>query len=108
MFRNRPILLCVLRLVLLAFVVACAFQMGIAGAHLFLRLQHPNGIPANTMNPVQQLASVFTPEVMHWSPLIYAWASAYNVDPNLIATVIQIESCGNPNAVSNSGAQGLF
>jgi len=55
-----------------------------------------------------QLSAVFTPEVRHWSPLIYAWASAYKVDPNLIATVIQIESCGDPLAVSRSGAQGLF
>ncbi len=37
-----------------------------------------------------------------------AWSAAYNVDPNLIATVIQIESCGDPTAVSSSGAQGLF
>ncbi len=55
-----------------------------------------------------QLSSVFTPEVTHWSPLIYAWAAAYQVDPNLIATVIQIESCGDPTAISSSGAQGLF
>jgi soluble lytic murein transglycosylase-like protein len=40
--------------------------------------------------------------------LIYAWATAYNVDPNLIATVIQIESCGDPKAISSSGARGLF
>jgi soluble lytic murein transglycosylase-like protein len=61
-----------------------------------------------TTPPLRQLSSVFTPEVRHWSPLIFAWASAYNIDPNLIATVIQIESCGDPNAVSSSGAQGLF
>jgi len=30
------------------------------------------------------------------------------VDPNLAATVMQIESCGDPQAVSASGAQGLF
>jgi soluble lytic murein transglycosylase-like protein len=30
------------------------------------------------------------------------------LDPNLVATVMQIESCGNPHAVSRSGAQGLF
>lgn len=58
--------------------------------------------------PLPRLSAVFTPEVRFWSPLIYAWAAAYNVDPNLIATVIQIESCGDPLAVSNSGAQGLF
>jgi soluble lytic murein transglycosylase-like protein len=55
-----------------------------------------------------QLSTVFTPEVGYWSPLIYAWAAAYKIDPNLIATVIQIESCGDPLAVSRSGAQGLF
>jgi soluble lytic murein transglycosylase-like protein len=55
-----------------------------------------------------QLSSIFTPEVRYWSPLIYAWASAYHVDPNLIATVIQIESCGDPKVISPSGAQGLF
>lgn len=108
MFRKRPILVYALRLVLLAFVVATAFQDGVIGAKLIARLQHPIVSPPASMNPVQQLASIFTPEVMHWSPLIYAWASAYNVDPNLIATVIQIESCGDPNAVSASGAQGLF
>jgi len=108
MFRKRPILLYALRLVLLAFAVATAFQVGVVGANLISRVQHPVNSPPAAMNPVQQLASIFTPEVMHWSPLIHAWASAYNVDPNLIATVIQIESCGDPNAVSNSGAQGLF
>jgi hypothetical protein len=55
-----------------------------------------------------RLSDVFTPEVRHWSPVIYAWAQAYKVDPNLIATVIQIESCGDAQAVSRSGAQGLF
>jgi hypothetical protein len=108
MFRKRPILHYALRLVLLAFVIVCAFQVGVVGTKMIFRLQHPANNPPAAMNPVQQLASIFTPEVMHWSPLIYAWASAYNVDPNLIATVIQIESCGDPNVVSGSGAQGLF
>jgi hypothetical protein len=57
---------------------------------------------------VPQLSTVFSPEVRHWSPLIFAWADAYDIDPNLIATIIQIESCGDPGAVSRSGAQGLF
>ena len=108
MFHNRPILHYALRLVLLASVIVSAFQLGIVGAHLIFRLRQPVVSSANAMNPVQQLASVFTPEVLHWSPLIEAWATAYNVDPNLIATVIQIESCGDPNVVSPSGAQGLF
>ncbi|MCC6189218.1 MAG: transglycosylase SLT domain-containing protein [Anaerolineales bacterium] len=54
------------------------------------------------------LAPVFTPEVQHWAPQIQTWAQTYQLDPNLIATVMQIESCGAPGVVSSSGAQGLF
>jgi soluble lytic murein transglycosylase-like protein len=54
------------------------------------------------------LASFFTPQVLEWKPQILRWSEAYGLDPNLTATVMQIESCGNPRAVSPSGAQGLF
>jgi soluble lytic murein transglycosylase-like protein len=54
------------------------------------------------------LSPIFTPEVKHWAPQISAWAAKYQLDPNLIATVMQIESCGAPGVVSSSGAQGLF
>lgn len=54
------------------------------------------------------LSSAFTPEVQYWGPLIKAWAVLYQIDPNLIATVIQIESCGDPQIASPAGAQGLF
>ena len=37
-----------------------------------------------------------------------AWAQQYNLDPNLVATVMQIESCGDPQAISSAGAMGLF
>jgi len=54
------------------------------------------------------LSPVFTPEVQYWEPMIRAWALIYQVDPNVIATVIQIESCGDPTVSSSAGAQGLF
>jgi hypothetical protein len=54
------------------------------------------------------LSPVFTPEVQHWKDKIEAWSAAYGLDPNLAATVMQIESCGAPKVVSSSGAQGLF
>ena len=54
------------------------------------------------------MASFFTPQVLAWKPQILRWSEAYGLDPNLTATVMQIESCGNPHAVSPSGAQGLF
>ena len=54
------------------------------------------------------LSPVFTPQVQFWAPLIAEWALSWEIDPNLIATVIQIESCGDPFAGSGAGAQGLF
>ena len=54
------------------------------------------------------IAPLFTREVQHWAPQIVAWAAEFGLDPNMAATVMQIESCGDPNAVSSAGAQGLF
>jgi len=54
------------------------------------------------------LAPLFTPEVQHWAASIQEWAAAASLDPNLAAVVMQIESCGDPRAVSRSGAIGLF
>jgi soluble lytic murein transglycosylase-like protein len=54
------------------------------------------------------LAPLFTPEIQFWSADIARWAAEHGVDPNLAATVMQIESCGNPGARSSAGASGLF
>lgn len=55
-----------------------------------------------------QISAVFTPEVRHWEPQIVRWSQTYGVDANLVAIIMQIESCGDPEAVSTAGAQGLF
>jgi soluble lytic murein transglycosylase-like protein len=67
---------------------------------LFIRARFP---PPNTV-----VAPLFTPEVQHWAPQIVRWAQEYDVNANLIATLMQIESCGLPGASSGAGAQGLF
>lgn len=54
------------------------------------------------------ISMVFSAEVQHWAPQIIAWAEAHDLDPDMVATVMQIESCGDPNARSIAGAQGLF
>ena len=54
------------------------------------------------------LSSIFTPEIQYWADDIVRWANAAAVDPNLAAVVMQIESCGDPQALSRSGAMGLF
>lgn len=61
----------------------------------------PDSIPSN-------LSPIFQQEVLHWSDSIIRWASASNLDPNLVATIMQIESCGDPRATSSAGAMGLF
>lgn len=54
------------------------------------------------------ISQVFRPEVQYWSGAIQGWAAAAGLDPNLVATVMQIESCGDPRARSRAGAMGLF
>ncbi len=57
---------------------------------------------------VPRISSVFEPSVQYWNDKIQFWAGAVGLDPNLLATVMQIESCGDPNAQSYAGATGLF
>jgi soluble lytic murein transglycosylase-like protein len=61
-----------------------------------------------TSGPLLPLSSVFTPEVQYWAGRIQVWATAVGLEPNLVATVMQIESCGDPRARSRAGAMGLF
>jgi len=60
------------------------------------------------MSPATSLSPIFTREVQHWGNDILRWATAAALDPNLVATVMQIESCGDPRAFSRAGAMGLF
>jgi soluble lytic murein transglycosylase-like protein len=46
--------------------------------------------------------------ILPWCEFIEAAAEKYDLDPLLIAAVIQQESGGNPNAYSGSGAVGLM
>lgn len=54
------------------------------------------------------IAPLFSPQVQHWGNDIDRWAAVNELDPNLLATVMQIESCGHPTINSYAGAQGLF
>jgi len=54
------------------------------------------------------LPALFTPEVQRWSSEIEAWSAQYDLPAPLVATVMQIESCGDPRARSGAGALGLF
>ncbi|HWI54313.1 MAG TPA: transglycosylase SLT domain-containing protein, partial [Desulfobacteria bacterium] len=49
-----------------------------------------------------------TDKILRWAPYIQTAARKYQVDPAVIAAVIEQESGGNPNAGSRAGAQGLM
>lgn len=70
--------------------------------------EQTTAVSANQSAAGGQISPIFSPEVQHWAPQIVQWASAHNLDPNMVATIMQIESCGDPQAVSSAGAQGLF
>jgi hypothetical protein len=81
-----------------------------------LQPQTNRQVPAGTQGPsalgklapVRSIAEAFTPEVQHWSVAIDRWSRSYDLPPKLVMIVMQIESCGDPFAASNSGATGLF
>lgn len=54
------------------------------------------------------ISPVFAAPVQHWAAQIVEWSATYGLDPNIAATIMQIESCGDPQAISSAGAQGLF
>lgn len=63
---------------------------------------------SGSTNQGGNIAPLFTPEVQYWSESIAQWSQQTGIDANLIATVMQIESCGDPFAKSGAGAMGLF
>ena len=63
-----------------------------------------SGLPARAPAFFQ----AFTPEVQRWSDHIMRWSTSYDLAPELIAVVMQIESCGHPSVKSGAGAIGLF
>jgi soluble lytic murein transglycosylase-like protein len=68
-----------------------------------------NNVAALFSRPAQTgIAPLFTPQVQHWSRDIVRWSAVHDIDPNLMATIMQIESCGHPTVTSWAGAQGLF
>ncbi len=75
----------------------------------------PGGRPAppNFVGPMPVLPRAASPAnvssgVARWDGLIQKYAAQYNVPANLVRAVMQMESEGNPRAVSRAGAMGLM
>ncbi len=71
-------------------------------------ITHNNAVSYENGESTARLSTIFSPEIQYWGKQIIHWSAEYNLDPNLVATVMQIESCGNPDARSSAGAMGLF
>jgi soluble lytic murein transglycosylase-like protein len=84
-------------------VLASARQLGGALTRRITAASDPQPLDESPGPP-----TAFTPEVERWSSEIRTWSAAYGLPAPLIATVMQIESCGDPSAQSGAGAQGLF
>jgi soluble lytic murein transglycosylase-like protein len=58
--------------------------------------------------PTLRLSASWPASIQQWAPLLEKWGTQYAIDPDLLAAVVQMESGGNPGAVSHSGACGLM
>lgn len=72
------------------------------------RLRTASLVSSQASHGQASLLTVFTPEVQRWEVDILGWSDVYQLPAQLIATVMQIESCGDAGAISPAGAHGLF
>lgn len=102
------------RLVLLmisAALACCAYMLfEIAGTIQPSQAAAPAAPAVEPLAPIEpcQLAPAFPDAIFAYCDLIHKYASAINVDPNLLAAIILQESGGNANIISHSGAVGLM
>ena len=92
----------------ISFLLFILFIGYVNGRQVFLDTLTSKSESQQNNNPAGHIAPFFTPSVQYWEPEIVAWAAEWKLDPNLVATVMQIESCGHPEVVSSAGASGLF
>jgi len=93
-----------------ATVFILSFQEAAASQQIeWVELESTNSMVGLGSSETQAVAlHGLTPEVRRWSASIEQWSSAYELPPLLVATVMQIESCGDAHAQSPAGARGLF
>lgn len=83
--------------------------------------QNPQGVPTNQIaennlkypsesgwNGECAVSQQFPAKVTRWCELITQYSAKHNIDPDLIAAVVWLESGGNELAYSRSGAVGLM
>ena len=100
---------CLSGLFLPPLVVLCfGLMLGFLASNLKVSDAQGQALPTLASAGNTILAPLFTPEIQYWAGNIQRWSAEHGIDPNIAATVMQIESCGNPDARSSAGASGLF
>ena len=94
--------------ILAVLLVSTGLVLGLSRIEIVQAGTAPPSLIANMDAAPGGIAPLFTPEVQAWEDRILVWSKKYGLDPNLIATVMQIESCGYVRAQSPAGAMGLF
>lgn len=61
-----------------------------------------------TVAPPRGASRLWDERIQRWLPLIEKYAEIYDLDSNLVAAVMLVESDGKPSAISSSGAVGLM
>lgn len=77
------------------------------GAVFFLLLLLPPH-SAETTSPQSHLATIWPANVLRWEADVIDVATAFDLDPDLVAAVMWVESAGDPIAESYVGAVGLM
>lgn len=93
------------------FYIISAMLLIALGSWLILRVLNTQEAVSTRLgisDTYQHLPPTFSPSVLYWVEDILLWAETWGLDPVLIATIMQIESCGYPDAISSAEAQGLF
>lgn len=71
--------------------------------------QQAEGLPVQSANNLEcQVSSLFPEKVTRWCGLITFYAQKHGLNPDLVAALIWLESGGDENAYSRSGAVGLM
>lgn len=65
-------------------------------------------VPEITGPIAHPISRVFTTSVLYWEREIIKWANYKELDANLVATLMQITSCGNQLLQTDDGYQGIF
>jgi soluble lytic murein transglycosylase-like protein len=68
----------------------------------------PGPAPAADLAPSSQPAAAETKPALNLRPMLSSAGHAHNLDVELLASVVQAESGGNPKALSHAGARGLM